>query len=70
MPPPKLPANGGPYCLQIPAWRDLVTRCLTRDASRQEEQARQDGVPHTVETEVAFLRAAAKEISDYNTTGE
>lgn len=66
--PGKQRENGSLYCLQIPAWRDLVTRCLTRDAARQEEQAKQDGVPHTVETEVAFLRSAAKEISEYNTT--
>lgn len=60
-------ANGGLYCLQIPAYRELINDALVAQADLVKEVAQRDGTPLVVKRTEDFLRAAAVEISNYAT---
>jgi hypothetical protein len=66
--PGKTRENGSLFCLQIPEYRHLISDALGAQADLVKEVAQQQGIPLVVKRTEDFLRAAAKEISDYNTT--
>jgi hypothetical protein len=60
--------NGSLYCLQIPAYRDLLAGALSAQADQVAQVAKQEGIPQVMKSTEDFLRAAAQEISTYTTS--
>lgn len=65
--PGKQRENGSLYCLQIPAYRDLLKGALEAQADQVRDVAAQQGIPQVMKSTEDFLRAAAEEISTYTT---
>jgi hypothetical protein len=66
--PGKPTTNGSLYCLQIPAYRDLLAQALGAQADQVKEVAAREGIPQVMKSTEDFLRAAAQEISTYTTS--